>query len=67
MLFSERPSREVAQLTAREAFGEGAILGGRSRRTAGVVTRTRTKLLKLPAAAVVDLLPLGLDEAGPAT
>ena len=39
--------REVEQLAARDAFGEAAILSGRrSRRTARVVARAATKLLR---------------------
>jgi CRP-like cAMP-binding protein len=54
--------RELATLTTRDAFGEGSILAGKGRRTAGVVTRSVTSLLKLPAAIMAKLLPLGLDE-----
>lgn len=57
-----REGREVDTLSTRAAFGEGSILAGKSRRTAGVVTRTRCSLLKLPAAFMTKLLPLGLEE-----
>jgi len=57
----------VATLGARDAFGEGAILAGRpvgqASRTATVAARARTRLLKLKAEVVQELLPLGLDEA----
>jgi CRP-like cAMP-binding protein len=54
--------QELATLKTRDVFGEGAILAGKNRRTATVVTRTVTLLLKLSATIVVKLFPLGLEQ-----
>jgi CRP-like cAMP-binding protein len=54
--------RELSTYTTRgESFGEGAILTGKGRRTAGVVTRTTTSLLKLHADVIIKLFPLGVE------
>ena len=54
--------REVAELGVRDAFGEGALISGKGRRTATVVTKTQATLLSLPSIIMTKLLPLGLDE-----